>query len=109
MQAREVVTTLIEMHKALASVAITGGDAFTAADAHKSKLATLYRFAFDVLEAAHPSGAGDAFDAIFGVRFGELETALEGVGWLIAAPEMRARIGSSRNLMITREGVSSNA
>ena len=108
-QAREVVTALINAHKKLAEIAITGGNAFASAAVIKGDLQTLYGVAFDILEAAHPSGAGPDFEAIFGVRFGDLERALEGIGWLIAEPETRAKIGSSVNLMITRQGVASNA
>lgn len=107
-QARLAVRVLINSSGALAEIAIKGGDAFAVAAKIKDALATLYADGFEVMEAIHDAELGDAFDAIFGCTFGDLERALESVGWLIATPETRARIGSSRNLMITRDGVASN-
>lgn len=42
---------------------------------------------------------------ILGIGEKELRTALEGVGWFIAAPAERARIGSSRRFVLSIDGV----
>lgn len=47
----------------------------------------------------------DEYFKILGIGEKELRTALEGVGWFIASPAERARIGSSRRFSLTVDGV----
>ena len=93
-------------HCELADLAIIGGDVFAAARVDRETLQRLYREGFAIYEAAR--AAGPDFEALAGVEFSALEFALEAIGWLIASPDERERIGSSQ-FMITREGVVSNA
>ena len=107
-QARSAVANIIWVQRVLSFLAAEGGDAIGAAAKMRPTLQRAYEAAWAVYEAAGPSGIGDAFEEIFGVEFGDLESALEGVGWLIAEPTTRAAIGSSRHFYITPEGVRAN-
>lgn len=102
-QARASVRALMRAHRHLADLAIIGGDAFAAVRADRETHARLYREGFAVYEAGH--AAGPDFETLSGVEFEALERALEAMGWLLADPATRARLGSSRYFSVGPDGL----
>jgi hypothetical protein len=102
-QSRASAAKLVKLQHAYADLALTGGNAFAAAHEDRAMLQGLYRDAYALYEAGH--AAGGNFAALAGVEFGELERTLEGIGWLLADPATRARVGTSKWFSVGPEGL----